>query len=308
MSKRIVVGSRGSKLALIQAEFVAARIRETNPDIEVSISQIVTRGDRNRHVQLDQMADIGVFVKELEEALLDGQIDLAVHSLKDMPTQIPSGLYLAAVTERLDPRDVLVSRGKRLVELAPGARIGTGSLRRAVQLGASRPDLEACSIRGNVDTRLRKVSDGEFDGVILAAAALKRLGWENRICEYLPTEHFLPSVGQGALAIETRSDDKEVVEIVLPLNCPTARQSTSAERAFLSALGGGCRAPIAALGVVNGTILRLEGMVADVRKRKIMHSSEEGTAAAPEELGISLAQKLLLMGAGKFLAEAGGER
>ena len=218
MSRRIVVGSRGSKLALIQAEFVAAKIRETNPDIEVGISQVVTKGDRNRHVQLDQMADIGVFVKELEEALLDGRIDLAVHSLKDMPTQIPSGLYLAAVTERLDPRDVLVSRGKRLVELAPGARIGTGSLRRAVQLGASRPDLEACSIRGNVDTRLQKVSSGELDGVILAAAAMFRLGWKDKISEYLPLEHFVPAVGQGALVIETRYGDEEIAKLISPLN------------------------------------------------------------------------------------------
>ena len=304
MSRRIVVGSRGSKLALIQAEYVVTKIRETNPSIEVSISQIVTKGDRDRHVQLDQMAGIGVFVKELEEALLDGRIDLAVHSLKDMPTEIPQGLCLAAVTERLDPRDVLVSRGKRLAELASGSKVGTGSLRRAVQLNSCRPDLEVCSIRGNVDTRLRKVADGEFDGVILAAAALKRLGWEDRISEYLSTEHFLPAVGQGALAIEIRSDDRGVAEIVAPLNHLPTRQSVTAERAFLSALGGGCRAPIAALGTVNGTVLRLEGMVADFRKTKLLCSSEEGGATAPEELGAKLAQKLLAMGAGEFLTEA----
>ena len=303
MRKRIVVGSRGSKLSLIQAEYVVAKIRETNPDIEASISQIVTKGDRNRHVQLEQMASIGVFVKELEEALLNGQINLAVHSLKDMPTQIPSGLYLAAVTERLDPRDVLVSRGEKLVELASGAKVGTGSLRRAVQLGVCRPDLEVCSIRGNVDTRLQKVVNGEFDGVILAAAALKRLGWEDRISEYLSTEHFLPAVGQGTLAIETRLDDSEVVNIVVPLNHLPTWQSITAERAFLSALGGGCRAPIAALGTVDGTTLKLEGMVADVRKRKVLHSSEEGSTVAPEELGVSLAQKLLALGADEFLAE-----
>ncbi len=303
MSTRIVIGSRGSKLALIQAESVVTKIRETNPDLEVSISQIATKGDQNRHVPLDDMG-IGVFVKELEEALLDGRIDLAVHSLKDMPTEIPSGLYLAAVTERLDPRDVLVSRGERLVELASGAKIGTGSLRRAVQLSACRPDLEACGIRGNVDTRLRKVANGEFDGVILAAAALKRLGWEDRVNEYLPTEQFLPAVGQGVLAIETRFDDKEVAKIVIPLNHLPTWQNITAERSFLSALGGGCRAPIAALGAVSGHILRLEGMVADARKRKILRSSEEGSDTAPEELGVGLAQKLLAMGANEFLAEA----
>lgn len=220
-----------------------------------------------------------------------------------MPTQIPSGLYLAAVTERLDPRDVLVSRGEKLVELASGAKVGTGSLRRAVQLGVCRPDLEVCSIRGNVDTRLQKVVNGEFDGVILAAAALKRLGWEDRISEYLSTEHFLPAVGQGTLAIETRLDDSEVVNIVVPLNHLPTWQSITAERAFLSALGGGCRAPIAALGTVDGTTLKLEGMVADVRKRKVLHSSEEGSTVAPEELGVSLAQKLLALGADEFLAE-----
>ena len=304
MSRRIVIGSRGSKLALIQTESVVTRIRETNPDIEVSISQIVTKGDRNRHVQLDSMADIGIFVKELEEALLNGQIDLAVHSLKDMPTEILSGLRLAAVTERLDPRDVLVSMGKRLAELAPGGKIGTGSLRRAIQLNACRPDLEACGIRGNVDTRLSKVADGEFDGVILSAAALKRLGCDDRISEYLPIEYFLPSAGQGALAIETRTGDKEVTRIVTPLNNLPAWQCVTAERNFLSTLGGGCRAPIAALGTVNDTILRLNGMASDVRGKKILYSSEEGSNTAPEELGVKLAQKLLDMGADEFIAEA----
>lgn len=305
MSRRIIVGSRGSKLALIQAESVVTRIKKANPDLEVSINQIVTRGDRNQLIQLDHMSGIGVFVKELEEALLDGQIDLAVHSLKDIPTQIPSGLNIAAVTERLDPRDVLVSRGERLVDLGAGARIGTGSLRRTVQLSAYHPDLEVCGIRGNVDTRLRKVTDGEYDGVILAAAALERLGWEDRISEYLPTEYFLPAVGQGVLAVETRSDDSKVADIVVPLNDLPAWESITAERAFLSALGGGCRAPIAALGVVNGTVLRLEGMVADIRGKKILRTAAEGSATAPAELGVSLAQQLLDVGAGELLAEAG---
>ncbi|MFH1646496.1 MAG: hydroxymethylbilane synthase [Chloroflexota bacterium] len=305
MSRRIVIGSRGSQLALVQAESVAAGIREKNPGIEVGISRIVTRGDRERRIPLDRMAGIGVFVKELEEALLDGRIDLAVHSLKDMPAEIPAGLRLAAVIERADPRDVLVSRGEKLAELASGARIGTGSLRRAVQLGAYRPDLEACGIRGNVDTRLRKVADGEFDGIILAAAALQRLGRENRISEYLPVEHFLPAVGQGALAMETRQDDKEIIEIVVTLNHLPTWQSISGERAFLRTLGGGCRAPIAALGVVKGATLELDGMVADVRGKKILRRSEKGSAAAAGEVGTRLAQKLLGMGAAKFIDEAG---
>lgn len=305
MRTKIVVGSRGSKLALIQAESVVAKIREVNPHLKVSISHIVTKGDRNRHTQLDRIDSIGVFVKELEEALLDGRIDLAVHSLKDMPTQINQGLCLVAVTQRLDPRDVLVSRSERLAELAPGSRVGTGSFRRAVQLASYRPDLEVCSIRGNVDSRLRKVSYGEVDGVILAAAALIRLGWEDKISEYLPLEHFLPAVGQGALAIETRLGDEEIAGLVSPINHLPTWQSVTAERAFLNALGGGCRAPIAAQGTVTGTTLKLEGMVADVSGKKILRASEEGSAMPPEELGVQLAQKMLAMGASELISEVG---
>lgn len=304
MRRKIVVGSRGSKLALVQAESVAARIKEVNPNLEVSISKIVTQGDRNRHTQLDRMAGVGVFVKELEEALLDDRIDLAVHSLKDMPTEIPQGLRLAAVTQRLDPRDVLVARAGRLDELIPGSRIGTGSLRRAVQLTSYRPDLEVCSIRGNIDTRLGKVFSGEVDGVVLAAAAMLRLGWEDKISEYLPLEHFLPAVGQGALAIETRLGDEEIAELVSPINHLTTWQSINAERAFLSALGGGCRAPIAALGTVSEAILKIEGMVADVSGKKILHTLEEGNVIFPEEVGTRLAQKMIAMGASEFITEA----
>ena len=299
---RIITGSRGSKLALIQAESVAARIREVNPKLEVSLSKIITKGDRNRHTQLDHVAGVGVFVKELEGALLDNRIDIAVHSLKDVPTDIPLDLRLLAVTERLDPRDVLVSKS-RLDELAPGSRIGTGSLRRTVQLTQYRPDLKVCSIRGNVDTRLRKVSSGEVDGVIVAAAALLRLGWEDKITEYLPLEHFVPAVGQGALVIEMRLDDEEVAALVSPVNHLPTWQSVMAERAFLSALGGGCRAPIAALGTVNGATLKLEGMVADVSGKKMLRATEEGSSMSPEQVGVQLAQKMLGMGASEFIAE-----
>ncbi len=308
MKKRIIVGTRGSKLALIQAESVVDKIREVSPRLEVTICKITTKGDRNHNTQLDHMEGIGVFVKELEESLFSGKIDVAVHSLKDMPTQIPHGLCLTAVTERLDPRDVLISGGQKLAELASGSRIGTGSLRRAVQLGACRPDLKVCSIRGNVDTRLRKVAEGEFAGVILAAAAMQRLGWENKISEYLPLEHFLPSVGQGALAIEARSDDQEVTELLAPLNHVPTWQSITAERAFLEALGGGCRAPIAALGAVENGTLQLEGMVADVGTRKIIRASAKDSTLSPQELGARLAQKLLAMGADEFIAEAKGMR
>lgn len=301
MKRKIRIGSRGSKLALVQAESVAARIRQLYPQSDVSIHQVVTKGDRNRSTQLDQVAGIGIFVKELEEALLDNRIDLAVHSLKDMPTEIPRGLCLFAVTDRVDPRDVLVSGSGGLDELTPGARIGTGSFRRAVQLASYRPDLEICGIRGNIDTRLRKVSCGEVDGVILAAAALERLGWKDRVSEYLPLEHFLPAVGQGVLAIEGRMTDKEIKRLIDPINHLPTWQSITAERAFLFALGGGCRAPIAALGTVNGTILELKGMVADAGGQQILYDREEGSTAVPEEVGKRLAQKMLKQGASEFI-------
>lgn len=303
MRRKLIVGSRSSKLAVIQTKSVVAHIKEANPDLEVSISKIVTKGDRNRRTQLDRMAGIGVFVKEIEEALLDGRIDIAVHSLKDVPTEIPQELCLLAVTERLDPRDVLVSRTGRLDEIPPGSKIGTGSLRRTVQLAQYRPDLETCGIRGNIDTRLRKVSSGEVDGVILAAAAILRLGWEDKISEYLPIESFLPAVGQGTLVIEARLDDWEMAELISPVNNLPTWQSITAERTFLSALGGGCRAPIAALGTVSNTTLKLQGMVADVSGQDVLYASQEGNAMAPEEIGAQLAQKMLNMGASEFISE-----
>jgi hydroxymethylbilane synthase len=302
MMRKVVVGSRGSRLALIQTESVVSELKKANPGCEIGVSKVVTQGDRDRRSSFDRMGGVGVFVKELEEALLEARIDLAVHSLKDVPSEIPQGLRLLAVTKRLDPRDVLVAKLK-LKELASGARIGSGSLRRAVQLHQYRPDLEVRSIRGNIDTRLRKVASGEFDGVIVAAAALLRLGWEDRITEYLPLEYFLPAVGQGALVIEARAGDKGTAELVLPINHLPTWQSVTAERAFLRALGGGCRAPIAALGIMDDTSLRLDGMVADVNGARILHASEQGSAMSPEEVGERLAQKILAMGASEFIAD-----
>lgn len=303
MKGEIVIGSRGSQLALIQAGCVADRIKEAHPHLGVSVSTIVTTGDRNTHIQFDQMNVIGIFVKELETALVEGRIDLAVHSLKDMPTEIPEELCLAATTERADPRDVLVSGCGTISQLPPGAKIGTGSLRREVQVAQLRPDVKAGGIRGNVDTRLRKVADGEFAGVIVAAAAMQRLGRESEITEYLPVESFLPAVGQGALGIEIRRGDEAVAEIVSAINHLPTWQAISAERAFLYALGGGCRAPIAALGTVKDNILKLEGMVASVSQRKMLCDSIEGSAAAPDNAGKELARKLLARGASDFIAE-----
>ena len=305
MRARVIAGTRGSRLALTQTESIIAKVTRLNPHLEVRISKITTAGDKDHTTQLDRMG-VDVFVKELEEALLDGRIDLAVHSLKDVPTEIPAGLCLLAVTERLDPRDALVSKSK-LDDLPSGSRIGTGSLRRSIQLNRYRHDLEVCSIRGNVDTRLRKVSSGEIDGIIVATAAMLRLGWEDKITEYLPLEHFLPPVGQGALVIEARLDDKEMAELISPINHIPTWQSIMAERAFLRALGGGCRAPIAGLGIVRGTTLKLEGMVGSIRGKEMLRASVEGEVAFPEEMGKSLAQRLLDRGASKFIAEVKGE-
>ena len=303
MNKSTIIGSRASQLAITQAELVLAQLREVNPHLKFSIKKIATEGDRNHRLPLDKVTGIGIFVKELEAALLNGKIDIAVHSLKDMPTEIPAKLYLAAVTQRLDPRDILVSSAGKLAELAPGSRIGIGSIRRAIQLITYRPDLEVCPLRGNVNTRLLKVSSGELDGVILAASALVRLGRQDRITEYLSLEHFLPPAGQGALGIEIRVDDKETGELVLPLNHQLTWQSVVAERTFLSILNGGCRAPIAVLGTVNDNTLNLTGMVAEAEGKRILYASEEGSPTTPEQIGNQLAQKLLEMGASKFIPE-----
>ena len=301
MKKKIVIGSRRSKLALIQTGSVVTAIKELHPHCEVDIRTITTAGDRDRSTQLDQIG-VAVFVKELEETLLKKQIDIAVHSFKDVPTDIPEGLCLLAATERLDPGDALVARAS-LDDLAPGSRIGTGSLRRSVQLNRYRPGLEICPVRGNIDTRLRKLADGEFDGIIVAAAAMVRLGLQDRITEYLPLNHFLPSAGQGALVIEASQDDEEIAELISPLNHLPTWQSTVAERAFLSAVGGGCRARIGALGKVNGTTLTLDGMIASASGDEILFASEEGDPAHPEEVGAHLAQRMIDMGASKFISE-----
>ncbi|MBI2852396.1 MAG: hydroxymethylbilane synthase [Chloroflexi bacterium] len=303
MKTRLTIGSRGSKLALIQTEMIIAALKKANPRLEINLSKIKTTGDRERNKPFDDMEGSGIFVKEIETALLDGRIDLAVHSLKDMMTDVPRGLCLAAVTERADPRDVLVSAGgKKLAELPPGARIGTGSPRRAVQLTALRPNVQVQSIRGNVDSRLRRVSSGELDGVIVAAAGIIRLGLQDRITEYLPIDSFLPAVGQGALALEARADDKETLALVAPLNHMPTWQSVTAERAFLRAMGGGCTTPIAALGTVKGDTLRLSGMVSDVDGTRILKDVEEGKPDEAEQIGIRLARKFLDAVSAAFIA------
>jgi len=302
MNNKIVIGSRGSRLALIQAESVARELKQAHPGIEIEIRKIITEGDRNRDISIDQAGDTGIFVKALEEALLTRSIDMAVHSLKDLPTILPPGLCLAGVTERLDPRDALVACAP-LAGLNPGSRIGTGSLRRTAQLRHVRPDLQVCNIRGNVDSRLRRVSSGQLEGVIVAAAALLRLGWDNRITGYLPLESFLPAIGQGALAAEARDGDHRVAEMIGPINHLPTWQAVTAERAFLHAVEGGCRAPVAALATVHEGILEMRAMVADRDGGRLMKDSCQGKAEFPQECGENLARSMLKAGAADLIKD-----
>jgi len=304
--RSIIVGSRGSKLALLQTELVLQQLRESYHDLEFHVRQIKTSGDRHRTTSLAQMGGQGIFTKELEEALLSGEIDMAVHSLKDIPTELSSEFKLAAVGMRIDARDAFVSKsGKPLSELPEGASVGTGSERRAVQLKAFRPDIQIRPLRGNIDTRLSKLHSGELDGIIVAAAAMLRMGWEHRITEYLPIEFFLPAVGQGALAVEIRASDQELAALLSVANDEPTLQSVQAERAFLSAVGGGCRAPIAALGAVTDNSLHLKGMVASSDGSRTLRAAQDGSPAEPEKIGKLLAEKLLALGAQDLIAEKG---
>lgn len=305
MRKDIVIGSRSSRLAVLQAKEIIGQLRNAMPELELSLVKIKTQGDKDRKSPIIQIGGRGVFVKELEDALLGGEIDIAVHSLKDMPSQLAPGLQLAAVPVRSDPRDALVSgSGRTLAQLPPGARIGTGSQRRALELQAFRPDLKTCPLRGNVDTRVNKVRSGELDGIIVAAAALERIGWRDKATEYLPIEIFLPAACQGALGVEVRAGDGAAATVAL-VNDEASWQTTAAERAFLRTLGGGCRSAIAAMArVEDDDTLHIEGMVAGTLSRKIIRAKLSGLSQMPEQLGERLAQKMLDMGAGKLIEEA----
>jgi len=301
----IIVGSRGSHLALRQTELVLAELSQRFPGRRFQVQEVRTTGDRRPDAPLAAIGGQGVFVKELETALRGRRVDLAVHSLKDVPSEVGRGLVLAAFTERGDVRDAVVNRGRqRLAELPAGSRVGTGSLRRAVQVRALRPDLEVTDLRGNVDTRLRKVEEGLVDAAILAAAGLARLGYLERAAELLDTDVMLPAIGQGALTLETRADDAEVIELASALDHRDTRLATAAERAFLARLGGGCRLPVAALGVVEGDSLRLRGLIADGEGRRLLRGDLTGRAPDAEALGAALAEQLLAQGAAELIAEA----
>ncbi len=294
----IVIGTRGSSLALCQAQIVQTRLEERFPARTFTIQTIKAHADRNPDLSLIAMGGEGVFVKELESALLEKRIDLAVHSMKDLPLAIPPMLRVAAVLERDEPRDALLSRsGQTLDELPGGSRIGTSSLRRRSQLLHRRKDLELLDIRGNVDTRLRKLDQGNYDAIVIAACGLIRLGLDERITEYLDLARMLPEPGQGALAIEARADDEEVLTLLRPLEDPVSRSCVEAERAFLRALGGGCRVPIAAYASTHNGVLALEGAVIASDGHQQIRGKADGPITEPIALGERLAKQLAEQGA-----------
>lgn len=298
----ITLGTRASTLARTQTEWVAGRLRAAFPDLECTTTVVVTSGDRSQDagVPLPEIGGKGLFTEELERALRAGEIDAAVHSLKDLPTDDARGIVVGAVGPREDARDCLVAHdGLALHELAPGSVVGTSSLRRAAQLRALRPDLEVRSIRGNVDTRVRKVREGEYDAAVLAAAGVRRLGLEDAVTEWLLADTVLPAPGQGALAIQCRAEDAPTLALLAVLEDPAARAETTAERAFLRALGGGCAAPVAALAesLAEGGV-KMQALVASLDGREIVRVHGEGD---PEELGARLAKDALAAGADGIL-------
>jgi hydroxymethylbilane synthase len=304
---KLIIGSRGSRLALWQAEWVKNSLSSMHPEIEFSIEVIRTTGDELKTAPLATIGGKGVFTKEIDEALLEKRIDLAVHSLKDLPTVLPLGLTLAAITERADARDALLIRPDvarfffTLDTLPQDAVVGTSSPRRTAQLKSLRPNMVVKDLRGNIDTRIAKLDNGDYDAIILAAAGLTRLGLEHRISNMIRPREMLPAIGQGALAVEVRSDDTATAEIVAVLDHLATRQACMAERSFLRALGGGCELPIAGHAVVRDDHLRLDGLVAHPAGQQIIREEIKGPAADGVDLGEALAGSLLARGANELL-------
>ncbi len=300
--KEIVIGSRASRLALRQSTWVRDRLIAVGRQARIEVIQ--TSGDRDLDRSLASLGGKGVFVKEIEEALLGGAIDLAVHSLKDLPTSQPGGLTIACVPQREDVRDLLVAAGgPALADLRANAVVGTGSPRRACQLRAARPDLRISDLRGNLDTRLGKLARGDYDAIIVALAGVRRLGVEVD-ATILEIDQMMPAVGQGALALETRSKDREMADLLRPLHHPGTAAAVAAERAFLRGLGGGCQAPIAAWAELRGDRLVLQGLVGSAEGGRLLRGGGEGPAGDPESVGLSLARELLARGAAELVARA----
>ncbi len=297
MPDTLKIGTRGSPLALWQARWTASALMSSHPGLTVDLVPIKTTGDKILDVPLARVGGKGLFVKEIEDALLQGRIDVAVHSMKDMPAMLPEGLDIGAVPEREDPRDVLIAGfGKPLAALAPGARIGTSSLRRSVQLKHQRPDLRILSLRGNLDTRIRKLETEGLDAIVVAAAGVRRMNLERHVTEYLDESVVLPAVGQGALCIEIRKGDFETAARVTVLNHPPTRIAVDAERAFLRRMEGSCQVPIAAAGKVSGDTVFLRGLLADLDGETVLEGDHSGPAVRAEAVGDRLAEQLLNAG------------
>jgi hydroxymethylbilane synthase len=304
MSPELKIGTRGSQLALFQANWVKDQLVRAHPDLHLALTKIKTTGDKIQDAPLAKIGGKGLFVKEIEEALLQKRIDLAVHSIKDVPTEFPKGLHLSVITKREDPRDVLISKdGKTLEDLPRHAKIGTSSLRRQAQLLHFRSDVELIPLRGNLDTRLKKLKTTNLDAIILALAGVKRLGFEERITEIIPPEISLPAIGQGALGIETRMDDHAVEGQIRFLDDRDSFIAITAERAFLRKLEGGCQVPIAAYARIVGTSLHIDGLVGTIDGKRLIRHHVEGPLEKAESLGVELAAILLDRGAKEILDE-----
>jgi hydroxymethylbilane synthase len=296
------IGTRGSKLALVQTNFVAEKLKKVLPEAKIEVCVIKTSGDIMQDVSLLTIGGQGVFVKEIEEALISRKIDLAVHSMKDVPGETPEELMFAAILPREDVRDVLIARDNIKMEFMPkGAKIGTGSQRRGAQIKALLPDVNIVPLRGNIDTRLKKIETENLTGVILAAAGIKRMGLAERITQFLPVETMLPAVGQGALGLQIRKNDVDLAKICAPLNDVKTTTEITAERSFLRGLGGGCRLPIAALGKLEKDRLTLEGMLSAPNGSTVIREKISGTKEEAEELGKKLAEIIFEKGGRKLL-------
>lgn len=301
--RKINVGSRQSALALTQTEWVIARLQALGLPLEFEVKKILTKGDKILDVTLSKVGGKGLFVKEIETALLNGEIDMAVHSMKDMPAEFPEGLMIAAIPEREDARDCLISKhGLTLAELPKGARIGTSSLRRNAQVLNVRPDLQVEPIRGNINTRLAKLENEGFDAILLAVAGLQRMGWQDRITESLDVDTCIPAVGQGALGVQCRGEDRELVELLSKLNDEYTATTVTAERAFLKKLNGGCQIPIGAHATLSKDgVLEMVGVVGSADGKTLLVEKMRGRD--PESLGEEVAGKLIARGADVILAE-----
>lgn len=300
--RTLKVGTRKSMLALTQTQWVMEQLKTIRPDLSVHLEKIVTKGDKILEVTLSKVGGKGLFVKEIEQALLDGRIDLAVHSMKDLPGEMPKGLVIGSIPVRENPCDSLLSKeGCTLDQLPAGAVVGTSSLRRQAQLLAYRPDLKVKSIRGNLDTRINKMKEGSFDAILLAQAGLSRMGWQEKATEIIPMEIMLPAVGQGALAVQCRADDHEVLALIREIHDEKTALAVTAERAFLHAFEGSCHLPLAAFGEVIGDEVRLTGLVAHPDGSKVIKGRKQGRQA--KQVGLDLVSELKQQGAGQLLSE-----